>query len=463
MDNNVPPTPPPLPARPSLIAGLFRSPGGRLVLIGLLLFLLMIPVQMIRGVVQERADRRDEAAAGIVASWGGAQRLLGPVLRVPFKWRQPGTDEKGRPITNFYDDAAYLLPRDLKIEATLGTQLLRRGMFEVPVYQAGLVLRGHFVEPDLSRWNAQPEDIDWQAAELIVSLSEPRALQADAGLEWNGKALRFRPSTGSGRIGKLPGIHAPLGEAGPGLFSKGEAVFTIALKARGAQQLSFAPTAEETTVSLRSDWPHPSFQGEWLPSSRQIGDSGSSADWSVSWLGRDYPQLWRETHAVDETRLQAGFGIGLQVPVDPYMLAERISKYALLILVCSFAVIWLTELLSGRRVHAIQYGFVGAGLCLFGLLQLSVAEHFGFSLAYAVAAIAVTLMVTLYSRSLLGGWRALAVGGVLAGLYGYLYTILQAEDYALLGGTVALFLGLALAMYLTRNFNWASPPGRGDD
>lgn len=453
MDNEVP-SPPAPPARPSLVAGLFRSPGGRLALIGLLLFLLMIPVQMIRDVVQERAARRDEAAAGIVASWGGAQRLLGPVLRVPFKWREPGTDAKGRPVVNVYEDAAYLLPRDLKIEAELGTQLLRRGMFEVPVYQAGLVLRGHFVEPDLSRWNVQPQDIDWRAAELIVSLSEPRALQADAALEWNGKALRFRPSTGSGRIGKLPGIHASLGEAAPGLFAKGEAAFTIALKARGAQQLFFAPTAEETTVNLRSDWPHPSFQGDWLPSSRQVGGSGSSADWSVSWLGRDYPQLWRGTDAVDDARLQAGFGVGLEVPVDPYMLAERISKYALLTLVCSFAVIWLTELLSGRRVHAIQYGFVGAGLCLFGLLQLSVAEHFGFSFAYVVAALAVTLMVTLYSRSLLGGWRALAVGAVLAGLYGYLYMILRAEDYALLGGAVALFLGLALAMYLTRRFDW---------
>jgi len=146
--------------------------------------------------------------------------------------------------------------------------------------------------------------------------------------------------------------------------------------------------------------------------------------------------------------------VSLAVPVDPYLLAERISKYALLTLVCSFAVIWLTELLSGRRVHPIQYGFVGAGLCLFSLLQLSVAEHFGFTVAYGIAAVAVTLMVTLYSRSLLGGWRSLAVGGVLTALYGYLYTILQAEDYALLGGAVALFLGLGVAMYLTRNYDW---------
>ncbi|AXQ28629.1 cell envelope integrity protein CreD [Solimonas sp. K1W22B-7] len=443
-----PPPPPPLRSR------LFHSPGGRLLLIGLLLLALMIPAQMIRGVVLEREGRRDEAAAGIVGSWGGGQHLLGPVLRVPFQSRQRSTDKDGKVTETRYQDAAYLLPQSLKIDARLDTQLLRRGMFELPVYSVHLKLGGHFAQPDLARWGVLAEDIDWQGAELIVSLSEPRALQADASLDWQGRKLRFRPSTGSGRIGKLAGIHAPLGQPGSELFTDGRAAFAIELAAKGAEQLSFAPAAEETTVSLSSAWPHPSFQGDWLPVRREVGSQGFSADWSVSYLGRDYPQSWRESAPVGEALEHSRFGVSLAVPVDPYMLAERISKYALLTLVCTFAVIWLTELLSGRRVHPIQYGFVGAALCLFGLLQLSVAEHFGFTTAFIVAAVAVTLLVTLYSRSLLGGWRSLAVGSVLGGLYAYLYTILQAEDYALLGGAVALFLGLAVAMYLTRDFNW---------
>ena len=445
---------PAAPPRPPLRVTLFQSPAGRLVLIGLLLVLLMIPAQIIRDVVRERAERRDEAAADIIASWGGHQRLLGPVLRVPFRIREKNTDDKGKVTESVWRDALYLLPQSLKIEARLDTELRRRGMFELPVYGSGLKLRGEFARPDLSRFNVLPQDIDWKGAELIVSLTEPRSLHADARLVWQGQALRFRPSTGSGGLGKLPGIHVPLGLAEPDLFPAGKATFDIGLGFNGAEQLWFAPTAEETTVALNSDWAHPSFQGSWLPLKREIGTKGFAADWSVSYLGRDYPQQWRESAPVGDELLKAGFGVSLAVPVDPYLLAERISKYALLTLVCSFAVIWLTELLSGRRVHPIQYGFVGAGLCLFSLLQLSVAEHFGFTVAYGIAAVAVTLMVTLYSRSLLGGWRSLAVGGVLTALYGYLYTILQAEDYALLGGAVALFLGLAVAMYLTRNFDW---------
>lgn len=453
----------PVPPRtPSPRGAWLLSPGGRLLLIGLLLLLLMIPAQMIRGVVQEREARRNEAAAGIVAAWGGRQQLLGPILRVPFWRRDRSTDSNGKPTETLTRDAAYFLPQTLKIDARLDTELRRRGIFELPVYTAALKLQGRFLQPDLSRWGVLPDDIQWQDSELIVSLSEPRALHADAGLSWQGRPLRFRPSTGAGQIDKLSGIHVPLARDGAALFANGQATFTIELGVNGAEQLSFAPTAEETSVALRSDWPHPSFQGSWLPVKRQIDRSGFSAQWSVSYLGRDYPQQWRESATPAEALGRSGFGASLATPVDHYLLAERIGKYALLTLVCTFAVIWLTELLSGRRVHPIQYGFVGAGLCLFGLLQLSVAEHFGFTLAFAIAAAAVTLMVTLYSRSLLGNWRALAVGGVLAGLYGYLYMILQAEDYALLGGAVALFLGLALAMYLTRNFNWGEPSRLGD-
>lgn len=453
-------TPTPLSQpRPPPRRSLFASPGGRLLLIGALLLALLIPAQMIRGVVQEREARRDEAAASIVDAWGGSQELVGPLLRVPFVTRHYTTSTEGKTVETVSADAAYFLPEKLGVQAHMQSELRRRGIFEMPVYVATLDVQGRFRQPDFSRWGVRPEDIDWQGAELIVGLSEPRALHADAGLVWMGQPLSFRPSAGAGGQWKRPGIHVPLGQQLPELFADGYSRFSMKLSFNGAERLFFAPTAEKTEVSLSANWPHPSFQGQWLPVARQLDDKGFHADWSVSYLGRDYPQQWRESSPVDEALGKALFGARLAVPVDHYLMAERISKYALLTLVFTFAVIWLTELLSGRRVHPIQYGFVGAGLCLFGLLQLSVAEHFGFTVAFAVAATAVTLMVTLYSRSLLGGWRALAVGAVLGGLYSYLYTILRAEDYALLGGAVALFLGLALAMYLTRNFNWFALDG----
>ncbi|HVT36405.1 MAG TPA: inner membrane CreD family protein, partial [Nevskiaceae bacterium] len=172
----------------------------------------------------------------------------------------------------------------------------------------------------------------------------------------------------------------------------------------------------------------------------------------------DFPQAWRTPANYHDAIAHAAFGVQLVTPADTYCMADRIGKYAVLTLVFTFLTLWLMESLSGHRLHPVQYLFVGAALCLFGLLQLSFAEHFGFEAAFAVATLAVVGMVTLYARSALQRTgRAVLVGGILSGCYAYLYAVLRAEDYALLGGSVALFVALAAAMYLTRKLDWFQP------
>lgn len=438
---------------------LLDSPTRRLMLIGLLVLLLMIPASMIRDVVTEREARRDAAVADITAKWGGEQQLTGPILRVPYTRQVIAQDDKGKAITRRESGVGYFLPKRLAIRTELTTERRQRGLFEVPVYVAAMHLSGAFEKPDLASWGVAPEDIDWPRAELLIGLTEPRSLRADAALAWAGQPLALKPSTGQSGSWAAPGIHAALGPAAAESLATSDpaalTAFTLDLTLNGAQALHFAPTAEETTVQLVSDWPHPSFQGQWLPGQRDVVDGRDTAQWSVSHLGRNYPQRWRESSEIAETVQGTRFGMSLATPLDLYALADRSTKYALLTLVFTFAVIWLLEVLSGQRVHPIQYGFVGAALCLFGLLQLSFAEHFGFNAAFAVAASSVLVLVTVYSHGVLKSTtRALAVGGVLGGIYAYLFVILRAEDYALLGGSLALLAGLALAMFVTRRVDW---------
>ena len=451
------PSPPPLPAPRPWMPHFFSSPLGRLLLVAVLILFLNIPLGMIRGVVEERAARRGEAVGDILAGWGGPQSLTGPVLRVPFTVRRmvPGAD--GKLVQQLTTDAAYFLPRELHIDGKLQAEMRHRGIFEVPVYVARLHLSGQFDRPDFTPWAVNAEDVDWKHAELVVGLAEPRTLQADAALNWGGQALRFKPSTGQAVQWVQSGIHVPLGQELAQVSGPDGSSFSIQLSFNGADALSFTPTAEQTDVTLSADWPHPSFQGGWLPTQREVRGDGFDAHWSVSYLGRDYPQHWTELPNGAAALAKSQFGVTLAQPVDPYVMAERTLKYVVLTLLFTFAVIWLTEVLSGQTVHPIQYGFVGAALCLFGLLQLSFAEHFGFTAAFVVAALAVVAMITLYCFSLLRhAWQALAVGSVLGGLYAYLYSILRAEDYALLGGSVALFIGLGVAMFLTRRIDWTT-------
>lgn len=430
------------------------TPLGRLLLLALLMLLLQVPAQMIESVIGERQSRRDQAVEEIIGKWGGAQTLAGPVLRVPFTARYVEINGKGQSIHKTRPDAAYFLPRTLNIQADAQVELRRRGLFQVPVYVGRVQLDGEFDAPDFSAWDVAPGDIDWPRAELMVLVSQPRSLHADAALNWEGRALRLMPSTGQSGHWSPAGIHAPLPAARGGRFS-------LALGFNGAQGLHFSPTAEDTRVRLSANWPHPSFQGGWLPESRELQKEAFSAAWSVSYLGRDYPQRWREAQDLGPLLQGTTFGADFSDPVDSYRMTARVTKYAVMVMLFTFAVVWLTEVLSSTRVHLIQYAFTGAALCLFGLLQLSLAEHVGFGGAFGVAAAAVVGLVTLYGRAMLGRTRrALGVGAVLSLLYGYLYMIIRAEDYALLGGSLALFLGLAAAMYLTRRIDWFNPEPR---
>jgi inner membrane protein len=149
------------------------------------------------------------------------------------------------------------------------------------------------------------------------------------------------------------------------------------------------------------------------------------------------------------------FGVDLVDPVDHYRMAERSVKYAGLFILLTFAAVWLIEVLASVRVHPIQYLLLGGALCLFYLLELSLSEHLGFLISYAIASVAVIGMVAAYCSVILQRRsRALVVATGVALLYAYLYTLLMNEDYALLAGSLGLFAILAAIMFATRRVDW---------
>jgi len=227
------------------------------------------------------------------------------------------------------------------------------------------------------------------------------------------------------------------------------------LSLHGSGELSIAPVGSQTRFDIESNWTEPSFQGNWLPAERKVTEDGFEAHWSVQLLGRNYPQNWvgRDLYA---DQIERSFvGVRFLAPIDHYRMAFRSVKYEILFLILIFMTLWLFEVLSDTRIHAIQYIFVGAAMCLFYLLELSLAEHLGFVWAYGIAGLLVCALIVGYSRAVLKTTgRASMVGGVLAMLYVYLYMLLVNQDYALLAGSLGLFVALAVVMYLTRNVDW---------
>lgn len=434
----------------SPIDSLKRSQLLRVLLIGFLVLLLQIPIAMIYGLIGARRSTRDEAVEEVTRTWGGKQAILGPALAVPYvkRWVE---EAKGQSLERAAEEHAVFLPESLRIEGRLETEIRYRGIFKVPVYKMTATLQGRFAPPALRERGIPPEDVRWERAQVWVGIADARAIQNQAALAWEGRETGFLPGTGEFG-GGASGIHAPI----DGAAARAGGTFTIPLTLNGSSEVAVAPFGRETTVRLTSNWPDPKFQGNWLPARREVTASGFEAEWSIPSLGRNYPQSWTSAAPVDSDTLQGStFGFDLLTPVDPYRMAERSAKYESLFLLFTFLSLWLFEVLAGRRIHSLQYLLVGAAMCVFYLLELSLAEHLGFGVAYLLASAAVVGLITHYCAAVLqGAGRAAIVGLIVAGLYGFLYILLRNQDYALLVGSVGLFLVLALVMTLTRKIDW---------
>jgi inner membrane protein len=422
----------------------------RLFSVGLLALLLQIPIAMIGGLVAERQERRQAAVTEVSSKWGNVQSIIGPVLIVPYTYRSTETSASGLQITRTETRNAIFLPEQLRVRGSIDAELRHRGIFSIPVYKVGLTLEGEFTRPSFAELGLEPAGVAWNRAQLAIGISDARAIQQETAVTWNGKPVSFLPGTGAFTDGGT-GIHAVVGLANGGQ----RAQFSFPLSLNGSLGVYLTPFAQNTIVELQSNYGHPSFQGNWLPVERSVSDAAFRAKWSIPFLGRNYPQAWKAEVGMRKEIDGSRFGVELVNPVDHYRMAERSVKYAGLFILLTFATLWLIEVLAGVRVHPIQYLLLGGALCLFYLLELSLSEHLGFPLAYTVASFSVVALVAGYSVVVLHHIRrALFVIAVVSLLYAYLYILLMNEDYALLIGSVGLFLILAAIMYATRRVDW---------
>ncbi|MEX2587451.1 MAG: cell envelope integrity protein CreD [Actinomycetota bacterium] len=424
----------------------------RLMGIGVLALLLLIPIARIGSLVSERQERAAAAAEEVASKWGGRQVLVGPALVVPYDRSVEGAGAGDQPASVRPGHLVFL-PRRLNVEGTLKSEVRSRGIFAVPVYRLDLRVDGDFGPLDPAALGADPALADWSRASLVVAISDVRAVQQQTEIDFAGARGSFLPGT-AGMPGLESGIHAPV-VVDP---AAGEHSFSFPLQLNGSVALHLAPVAETTVVQLVSDSPHPSFQGNWLPTERTVGADGFEARWEVPFLGRNFPQSWTDQSAPGSAIAQSLLGTELVEPVDAYAMAKRSLKYAGLFILLTFALVWLIEILGQVRVHPIQYLLLGAALCLFYLLELSLAEHLGFAAAYGLASLAVVGMVAGYAWVIFHRLRRTAtVAGAVAGLYGYLYILLSNEDYALLMGSIGLFAILGGIMFATRRVEWSRP------
>ncbi len=412
----------------------------KLLSMAVVIVLLIIPTVIISILIEERSNTADEATEEVSQKWGHAQVITGPMLVVPFREARQAGGSEAIPRTRY----AYFLPESLAINGDIAPSLRYRGIYEVTVYTADLSLSGSFSPPSFADWEVEPEAIHWSEAAVIAGIRDMRGINEAITLEWNGEAHEF-----------AAGIEAN-GVIASGVSARVDAIqggtFAFDLSLNGSRSLQMVPAGKVTTATLASSWPSPKFDGAFLPDEREVGDEGFSARWHVLDLNRPYPQRWRDTTS---GVFESAFGVALVLPVDHYRKALRASRYAFIVITLTLLTFFLIEVRQKKRAHPFQYILVGLMLCLFYTLLLSISEHVSFNAAYAIAGAATIAAISFYMQSVYHA-RVLSIltAAVLVVLYLFIYLLLQLEDYALLTGSIGLFIALCLTMYLTRNVQW---------
>ena len=469
-----------------------RSPLLKLLGIGVLALVLLIPAAMVNSLVDERQNLRDAAVAEIGQQWGHAQRLAGPAIQVPYTLRER---VDGREVARAA--AAYFLPAEVDIEAEVSPEQRRRGIYVAVLYTGRIRVTGRFDTLALARLGVGADELDWSRASLTFGVEDLRGIDSLSSLALAGATYRFEPSLPQPAL-LYSGFQAPIAltREWPG------GRFEFALTLRGSGELAFSPLASETEVTTRGDWGDPKFTGAFLPDERTVDPAAFRARWTVVEVNRPLPRAgllapgatgqlpFRSDQSFDGYAYDGGhyreparaqpmgegiatgafgdydFGVSLLRPLDDYRKTYRSARYSALFIAASFLTFFFIEVLNGRRLHLVQYLLIGTAVVLFYVLLLSLSEHIGFDGAYGLSVLLILGLIGGYAWAVLDNRRlTLLVVGLLALLYGFFYSLLQLEDYSLLVGSLGLLVALATIMYLTRRTNWSSlsqnPPAPG--
>lgn len=414
----------------------------KLLSIGILILLLLIPVSQVKDLITERESYQQEAVNEVSEKWGGAQHITGPILTIPYKTFTTNSDNK----VIEYLRHAHFLPEDLKIEGEIIPQIRKRGIYSIPLYSTVCTFKGKFSKPNFNKFSVDPEHILWENAFVSVGIPDMAGVNSAIEMKWDKQMVIFEPGVPVSDV-----IHSGVNSRVEVNDSSSQE-FKFSVNLNGSKNISFVPLGKKTSVQIKSSWSNPSFNGKYLPDSHSVTDTGFEAQWDIFDYNRNYPQQWLgASHKVESS----GFGVDLYMPVNHYQKNMRSAKYAILIIALSFLVYFFFEILNNRKVHPFQYILVGLSLSLFYALLLSITEHLGFDLAYLMATIMVISLIVGYSSAIFKDKRLTGLLTVFMSLiYGFIYVILQLQDYSLLVGSIGLFGVLAITMYLSRKLDW---------
>jgi inner membrane protein len=423
---------------------------------------LILGLGLIQNLVKDRFAMRNSA----IASIGSSQILTGPIIHSACleTWDVATKTAEGVSVVEERREFVLTaLPESLLITSDAKIDQRARSLHQVNTFTLNAKISAKWIHFETLQAKRTVKDsrMNCGAPVVMVSVSDSSGIRS-ASLVVSGVAQTLKPGTFHPRYSR--GVHAVLPDA---LRSQKEPLTAeIALELLGTEKLSIVPVGGTTEITMKGNWPHPSFGGTFLPAERTVSAQGFDGKWRISALATTVGDSLSKGHGLcapsDNFGRTSGhdscvetLSVSFVDPINFYSLSDRATKYGLLFVVLTFVAVGLFEFMQRLRVHPVQYFLVGSAICIFFLLLVSLSEQIGFTMAYAAAASACVTLLMYYASYMLGSiWRGLPFGAMTGLLYGLLYMLLQLEQTALAVGAVALFVVLAAVMVLTRKIDW---------
>ncbi|VAV86738.1 Inner membrane protein CreD-like protein [hydrothermal vent metagenome] len=452
------------------------SPGLKLLLVCALALVMTIPALFVFVISYDRSSRADNTKRQIAQAAGGAQKLVGPVLAIPIEVK----DDSG--VWNI-SDTLLVFADSGTAQADLSVTTKKKSLYAVQVYESDLVFDADFDLGFVSKFSDAGQKLRVEQAQILIGVSDLRGALDDAWLSIANKQKRkFTPfsgdiflqnqalSTGTFRLqenarynwqGTSMGqvLTVPVGED----MQNDSLQVHVAMTLGGAQDFTLVPFARSSKLTLKANWPHPGFGGQYLPTSKDITDAGFTASRTVPALASGLPPLALSSQFENRQRFQTGMRVTLVEASSPYQFVTRALKYALMFIGFVFLAYFLFEMNTTRPVHAAQYVLVGLAQTVFYLLLLALSEHLGFDLAFLIAAGLIVGLTGLYAGAVFGRAKMLPALMVFGFVYGLMFILMRLEDFALVVGAFASFFAIATTMWMTRKMKWYAdkPPECG--
>lgn len=476
------------PQLPSTSLTLFERLSNSIILklfvIFVLVLIMMIPMSLVDDLVSERKYREQQVSSEIAAKWGRHQVIASPILAVPYEFLSEVVekDSKGKDyvVTRVDRDWVFLLPQATQVQTEIKPENLKRGIYQSVVYNSEFKIKGAFDGFDARQLPVAVDKIKWNEAQLVFGIQDVKGLSSNPEVQWgdqkSGMVINVKDFD---LFNNNMTTNLPLQK-----LEDSKSEFQITLKLRGSKSVNFLPLADHTLIQAKGSWGNPSFNGAYLPETREVSDKDFSASWNIPSFGRKISQQWaggnsrlyqfsgmslaeadfdtyvRTTEAAPSASIEAATDmdmvqINFLPEVNNYQKTTRVAKYGILVIVLTFASLFFTEIIKKQRVHLIQYILIGAAMVLFYSLLLAISEHMGFNIAYLIAAIATVGLIASFIRMITKDNRtALLFMGILSLFYGFIFVLMQLRDYSLIVGTIGVFIILAVLMRMSTKINW---------